>query len=310
MLRSSRAGASSVTERLTSGTPHLFRRYLDRPGDDLLGQTIDLIDHGLRNERLVVVVVHEPDSVVGQTELVDTARELVLGHLLDRVEYSDIDLLDHAGQHAARRDVELIAVHADRKLLLLLRRVEHPITGLTAGMIDDVDATRVLRQRELLALRRIRERLGLRSSVGGQHGAIGAYLLHAGLEAGLELADERDLHPAHEAELLGLGDPARDRADQDRSLVLAKAKPDEIGWSLVDALRQVVIDASELRIGKLGRELGHVVAEDEPDADDHAVPGRGALAERALAIRAVAGLDILGLDAELRFGPQHSAIGS
>src|SRR5215475_4697674 len=187
MLRSSRAGASSATEPGTSGTPHLFRRHLDRPGDDLLGETVDLIDHGLRDERLVVVVVYEPDAVLGQAELVDPARELVLGHLLDRVEYSDIDLLDHAGQHAARRDVELIAVHADRKLLLLLGRVEHPITGLAAGMIDDVDAARVLRQRELLALGRIRERLGLGSGVGGQDGAIGAYLLHAGLVARLEL---------------------------------------------------------------------------------------------------------------------------
>src|SRR5690606_29870591 len=91
-----------------------------------------------------------------------------------------------------------------------------------------VGALAVLRGRELLAERRIGERLRLATGVRGQHAAGRTHVVDTGLVPRLELADQRDLHAADEADDLRVRDEPGDRADEKAALVLAKPEARQV----------------------------------------------------------------------------------
>jgi hypothetical protein len=61
-----------------------------------------------------------------------------------------------------------------------------------------------------------------------EHAACRAHVPDAGLVAGLELADQRDLHPADEPDDLRVREQPGDRTDEEAALVLAKSQPGEV----------------------------------------------------------------------------------
>src|SRR5690606_9357184 len=115
---------------------------------------------------------------------------------------------------------------------------------------------------------------------------------------GLELADQRNPHAADEADDLRSRDQPGDRADEKAALVLAKPQAGEVR-QLAHALRRRVIDAGELHVRELPREALEIRTEDEADTDHQIEVARGQRAQRALAIGALARLDVLDLHAEL-----------
>ena len=116
-----------------------------------------------------------------------------------------------------RRFAVLIRVDADRELAGLARGLENAESRGTGRVVDHVHALLVLVERELLALARVAEGFGRHAGVLHDDLAVRADALHAGLVAGLELLDERHVHPAHEADLLRVPDHRRDRADEERA---------------------------------------------------------------------------------------------
>ncbi len=168
-------------------------------------------------------------------------------------------------------------------------------------MEDDVGADCDLRERELLAFRRILERVAGHAGVRGEHAAVGADLARAGFVAGFELVDERNVHAAHEADHARLRRERGQRAGQERALLFAKLERDHVGGRRDEPVRVElgVVDAREARARVLARRREQVVRKNEPDADDQIEPARGQQPNPALAIGAFARLDVLGLDAEL-----------
>src|SRR5262249_3863457 len=81
------------------------------------------------------------------------------------------------------------------------------------GVVDDVGAAIVDRERELLALCRVLERAAVDARVLDVDRGRRLSLLDARDVAGLELLDQRDLHPADEAKLVRLRQQVRTRAD-------------------------------------------------------------------------------------------------
>ena len=106
--------------------------------------------------------------------------------------------------------------------------------------------------------------------------AVWAHLLHAGAIARLEFVDERNVHSAHESDLLGVTDECRQRADEVRPFFLAKFERRNIRrWRDHVAIRigrQRLVDARERRVRILLREIGEIVGEDESDANHQVHP--------------------------------------
>ena len=219
-----------------------------------------------------------------------------------------VHALDHRGQDEARRLGVLVRVHADRELVLLARRLEHAEPGRARGVKDDVGALVVLREPELLALGRILERRAGRARVLHQHLELRVDRRDAGAVAGLELLDERDLHAAHEPDLAGPVEECRERADQVGALLLLEGERREVRGQRIARLHGVV-HARELDGGELAGELVDVVREQEADAEHELAAARGELAQRRLAVGALAGLERLDLDPELLPGLLEPGVG-
>ena len=87
----------------------------------------------------------------------------------------------------------------------------------------------------------------------------------------MELADEGDVHAAHEAELAGLAGERRGDADQVAALMLLEDILAQIG-----AVEPRDVDDRELAVGELGRNRVDGVGLREADRNHH---GRAALHE-------------------------------
>ena len=79
-------------------------------------------------------------------------------------------------------------------------------------------------------------------------------------EARFELLDERLLHAADEADLVGLGGHGRSDAHEVRAFLLVERGERDVG-TLGEA-----VDLDELRVGVLGCACADVVAPEEADA--------------------------------------------
>ena len=122
------------------------------------------------------------------------------------------------------------------------RRLEDAATGTTSSVVDDVRAVLVHALGGGLALGRVTE--------AGEVRRLGQVLdldldvrvdrLGAGLVAGLELLDQRDLDATHEADVAGLGLECRGRADQERALLLGEHQAG-------DVRDRVALEGSQLR---------------------------------------------------------------
>src|SRR5690606_5183613 len=109
-----------------------------------------------------------------------------------------VDALEHRGQYLAGMQVVLVRVHADPERPGIRRRLQHADTGTAGGVVDDVRPAVDLALGELAAAHRI---------VPGRSGGPGHVLvddrirvgrLHTLHVAAGELADQRDVHAAHE----------------------------------------------------------------------------------------------------------------
>src|SRR3569832_973164 len=283
------------------------RGHLDRARDDLVAELSHLLDDVERQQGASARVADEADAVFFQTELVDAARELLRYDFFHDLDDRVIDPLDHAGLDAARRHGVLIAIDTDRAQPALARRREHAVAGLARRREDDVGALLVLRRAELLAERRIRERLWLGARVRRQHAARRTHVVNTGLVARLELAEQRNLHAADKPDRVRARRQPCDRADQERTLVLAKPQPREVR-ELRRARAGRVVDARKLHVGELLGQLLEVRPEDEPDADHEVDMTRRERAQRALASVALGRLDELDVHPELVVRAQEAAV--
>ena len=124
--------------------------------------------------------------------------------------------------------------------------------------------------------------------------------------------DERNVHPADEAELLRISDERRERAHEKRSLLLAELERREIRRGRDDVPRGVerecVVDAGEVRVGIFLGELGEIVGEDEADADDELHVLGGEQSQSGFAVGALARLDEVHVRADLVLGALAAAI--
>src|SRR5215207_2583644 len=286
----------------------------DTAGDDVPPELLESgVDVGW-DEALVVPVVDVAHARLGEAVLIDAADELVVLHLPDRVIDRVVDALHHRAQHVSQGLAVLIRIDADGELARLAGRLEHAEPRGARGVKDHVGPLLVLGEGDLLSLARVAERLWGDAGVLREHGAVGADLLHAGLVACLELLDEGRVHPADEADLLGLADERGESADQVGPLLFAELEGGEVGWWRDDVARGVggdrVVDAGELRVRILLRQLRQVVGEDEPDADHEVHAFGGQQSQTGLAVRPFAGFDEADLDTEVLLGALGAEVGA
>ena len=181
--------------------------------------------------------------------------------------------------------VVLIGIDADAELAAVLGGLKDAHAGGTCGRIDDIDAAVELTLGEFGAAAGIvpggRRRPG---HVGDQFG-IGIGILDALFEAALELADQRDVHAAHEADLSALGSERRQNADQEGAFVFPEHHRLHVG-QVDDA-----VDDGEADLGKVLGDLlqGHRLG--ETDGDDRILAALGEPPQRLLELRLVAGLE-------------------
>src|SRR5689334_20356206 len=131
-----------------------FGRYVfDLAADDVGANLIDLRDLGLRHLRRDLA---DADAVVLQPEDDVAALELAVDDELDRVVDRCVDPLDRAREDV-RAEERLIGVDADPPHTLLLRRVERTEPAAARDLEDHAGALLDLVERDLLALRLVRE---------------------------------------------------------------------------------------------------------------------------------------------------------
>src|SRR3990170_7523338 len=273
----------------------LVRGYLDLAGDDVSLQRLqaryDILDY-----RLVVLVDGVADAVLLQAEGADAGLVGPVHHRPDRLVHCHIHTLQHAGEDLAalvRLDGErLVGVHADGDLFLDHRRLENPHAGQAGGVVDDIRAAVVLRRGELLALDRVAEGLSRGSGVVAEYLSLAVTVLDPGDVARLERLDERDLHTAHEADLVGLGLQAGRATDQEGPFILLKQQADHVGLVGNEAVHDGELHAPEV----LGR-TRDAVREEEPDTEEQVRLLPGEQAQQFLAVLAAGGgLKFLGLN--------------
>ena len=132
--------------------------------------------------------------------------ELVVLGVHEGVVDGDVDALEHRGQHLARLQAVLVGIDADAELAGIGRRLQHADAGAAGRGVDDVRALVDLRLGDFAALGRV---------VPGRRRVAGHVLDHLGRAgrlgaadiAAAELADQRNVHAADEADLLGLARP-------------------------------------------------------------------------------------------------------
>src|SRR5882757_1292130 len=247
------------------------------------------------------------DAPVLQAESLATRLELILGVLLDEVVDGRVDALEGRGQDEAllvgRRGLVLVGVDADGELVLLLGRLEKATARTTGGVVHDVGAVVVLAFGDDLALGRVVEAGEVRRlrDVGGLHLDRRIHGLDAGLVAGLELLDQRLLHPADEADVVRLRRERRGDPDQEGALVLGEQQALE-----VRPLDAVVVDQREMDLRELRDHLADGGRIGEADRDDRVVPlprKQGQPVRFGLVALALHGRELLGLDVQggLRF---------
>lgn len=131
---------------------------------------------------------------------------------------------------------------------------------------------------------------------------LGSTVFAFGLEARLELVDQRHVRATDEADLAALGLHRGGRTDEEGALLLGEGQlGDVVGLGRVGG---VVDDGEADVLVGLGRGTDRVGV-DEADTDDVGAPGVDELVEAVLAGRvvlALAGLDLVDLDAELVLG--------
>src|SRR5690606_5357377 len=204
-------------------------RNRDLAVDDLL---LVLVEGGLD-----VVDVAAGGGVVDATglQVVDDGAGLhgAGGGVLDEVVDRDVDLLQHRRDDdvldlRVRGEGRLVGVDADRHGAGRLGRLEHAAAGAAGRLVDHVGARVVHALGDGLALRRVVEAGEVRRL--GQVLALDLDVRLDGLRArdvaGLELLDQRGLDAADEADVAHLGLERRDRADEERTLLLGE---DEVG---------------------------------------------------------------------------------
>src|SRR4051812_16694876 len=207
-----------------SGRCLLARRDLDGAVDDLLLVVVqlglDVVDlataRGVVDAALLEVERHRP----GQRVAVDDR--------LDEVVDRDVDVLDHRGHddrlQVGRRRQVLVGVDADGQALGGLRGLEHTEAGAAGSVEDHVGAAVELALGSGLALARVVEagevrRLG---EVGRLDLDVRVGRLGAGVEAGLELVDQRRVDATDEADRAGLRLERGRGADEEGALLLGE----------------------------------------------------------------------------------------
>ena len=135
--------------------------------------------------------------------------------------------------------------------------------------------------------------------------AVGADGVHAGLIAGLELVDQREVHAADEADASSIlptsaaSAPTRNEPSSSRNLSAARfggggiMLPGDVDWRARSRRRR------NCTFGYSFASCVEVVGEDEADADDEVHAFGGQQPQARLAIGALAGLDEADARAEL-----------
>ena len=187
--------------------------------------------------------------------------------------------------------VILVAVAADAEPAGILRRLHDAEPGGAGGVENHIGPAAELAFRELGALRRIAPRGGRGARHVLENLRCRIDEMHALDVTERELADERDVHAADEADLAGLRHHRRGHAAKERRLLLAE----------IDRLhvRQIndAVDEREFHVGKLLRDPldGRGLREANRDDDARAAPRH--LLHRLLALRRVGDLEFPDRDA-------------
>src|SRR5262245_22004294 len=283
--RSSRTGISSTMLRGILGGGlrpppknrlqlNLLRGDLDLAGDDRLLDLVQLLDDR-RALRRPLVDRSNPHAAVLEREVhVEAALELARALLerLRREEDRVLDLLQRARQHRLRMQVVLVGVDADAPLAGAVRRAEPAEAAAPGRREDDLRFALQLVERDLLALRLIVEGQVVRVAVDDRDLRVGPR--GARLVAGEVAHDRRNGVRADAADdlrpLLVFDDEAGDVPNQVASLLLAELEAANVPRMGLE-LREVDVDAGELRVRELRRDAVEPVAHEEADAEDQVV---------------------------------------
>ena len=265
--------------------------HLDLAGDDVGLDALDLGFH-FRGDQLGVVLVQRPvNPAFGQTQGLDARLPAALGGVIPALVRGQTHGLDHGGQHGARLQVVLVGIHTDGQLAFVLGSLIDTDPGATGGGIDHIGALGELGLGQFCTLGRVGE--GCRGGAG--HVLIDVDLridvLGALLIAALELADQRDVHAAHEADLAGLGGDGCQGTHQEGTFMLLEDEGLDV--RLVDHH----VDDGELGVRELGGDFLYCGTHVEADGDDGAVATAGQTTQALLALGFVLGFELLDLDA-------------
>jgi hypothetical protein len=237
-------------------------------------------------------------ALFGEAE--DHHAGLEVGARAHRVEHGHVHALEHGGQDRARVEVVLVRIDADRLDARVRRRLEHAEAGAAGCREDDVGALADLGAGELAPLHRVVPGGGRGAGHVGDDGRVGVHGLDALRVAAGELADQRDVHAAHEAHGARLARHRGGHADEVGAFVLLEEDREHVRMrGGVDE----AVDRHELHVREVGRDGRDRAGHREAGGDDGVEAGLGEAAERLFALGFRRDLDVavvaagLGLEA-------------
>jgi hypothetical protein len=189
-----------------------------------------------------------------------------------------VHALDHRGQHRPGLEVVLVAVDADGQAPPVPGRLEHAESRRAGGRIDHVGAAVELAPGQLASPGGVVPGCRRRARHVLEDLDPGIDVACPLLVAEGELADQRDVHAADEADLARPRGHRGRHADEERPLVLLEDDRLDVGQG------HDPVDDDELQIGELTGHLLHAGRLREADPHDDVGPPAGHGAERLLAL--------------------------
>ena len=183
----------------------------------------------------------------------------------------------------------LVGVHTDGKLAAVLGCLIDTDTGTAGCGVNHVSAFGELGLGQLGTFGRVSKRGRGRARHVLEHFDLRIDVLGALLVAALELADQRDVHAAHETDLAGFGGDGSQCAHQEGTFMLLE--DDGLDVRLVDHH----VDDGELGFREFGRNLLYRRTHVETDRHDRAVATAGQTTQTLLALGFVLGLKLFDL---------------
>ena len=259
-----------------------------------------------RHQRLVVVVHGIAHAVLGEAQDLDAGLEGAVLAGLHHVVDGDVHALQHGGQDLAGVEVVLVGVDADRQRAAVGRGLQHAEARGAGCGVDHVRTLGHLALGDFAALDGVVPGSTRVARHVLEDGGVGLGGLDAlGIAAG-ELADQRNVHAADEADLAGLRRHAGQHADEVGAFMLLEHDGLDV--------RQVHhhVDDGEFQFGIFLGDLLDGGGLGEARRDDRRIALVGEVADRLLALGLVGDFELAigdaGLGLELLGAVEHAFV--